>query len=79
MNKSDIKLIEDIYKYIKDKKPDADINNPDQYGMASIEEFLVESIINPAFRKYVGDVTTDSKSDFVQTVRKGERKEISSR
>jgi hypothetical protein len=76
MNKSDIKLIEDIYKYIKDKKPDANINNPDQYGMASIEEFLVESIMNPAFRKYVSDVTADSKSDFLQTVRKGEARDF---
>lgn len=69
MNASDQKMMQDIYAYIKDKKPDANIQMNNQYGLASFEEFLVESMINPEFRKYVGDVSAKNRAEFLDTVR----------
>lgn len=73
---SDRKLIEDIFKYIKTKKGDVDTRNAEKYGLENIDEFLVEAIINPAFRKYVSDVNAGSKKEFLDVAQQGEARDF---
>lgn len=70
---SDAKLLENIYKYIKSQKkyPPGMLTN-DNYGLYSVEEFMVESLMNKKFRDHVSDVMAKGPADFKkQTQDKG--------
>lgn len=69
MSQRDQEFVTDVYNYIESKKRQTgyDIGNLSQYGLKSVEEFLVEAIINPDFRKFVSDVWAESRPEFLET------------
>lgn len=62
------KGLEDMYNYIASKKgkPVAGQATVESYGLTNAKEFMAELLINPTFRKYVGDVFSENKEDILK-------------
>jgi len=62
------KSLEDMYNYIAAKKgkPVAGQATVESYGLTNVKEFMAELLINPTFRKYVGDVFAENQEDILK-------------
>lgn len=76
INANDKRLLEGIFKYLQRKAPQSGSSSLSNYGLQSMEEFLVESLINPHFRAFVEDIYAENREEFMRVSESGKKQDF---